>query len=245
MRTSKRLMMLAAVLVLTVTGTRLAAQDHGTAEHTSAGDVERRVEAAGHEGTNAPHAAEPGAAGAHDGEAHAKPPLLPSNAEEAKAAIPTAIWTILIFLILLAILYPTAWKNVLAGLKAREDRIRKDIADAEAARARAEATLKEYNQQLATAEGRVRDMLAAAAADAEKLATQIRMRAQTEAEEAKDRATKDIEIARANAVNDIYAQAAELSTSIASKILRRNLNPDDQRDLVNRSLEQLQTVGKA
>jgi len=71
------------------------------------------------------------------------------------------------------------------------------------------------------------------------------MRAQTEAEEAKDRATKDIEIARANAVNDIYAQAAELSTSIASKILRRNLNPDDQRDLVNRSLEQLQTVGKA
>jgi F-type H+-transporting ATPase subunit b len=88
-------------------------------------------------------------------------------------------------------------------------------------------------------------MLAGAAADAEKLATQIRMRAQTEAEEAKDRATKDIEIARANAVNDIYAQAAELSTSIASKILRRNLNPDDQRDLVNRSLEQLQTVGKA
>jgi F0F1-type ATP synthase membrane subunit b/b' len=56
---------------------------------------------------------------------------------------------------------------------------------------------------------------------------------------------KDIEAARANAVTDIYAQAAELSTSIAAKILRRNLNPDDQRDLVNRSLEQLQTVGKA
>ena len=33
-----------------------------------------------------------------------------------------------------------------------------------------------------------------------------------------------------------------LATDVAEKILRRNLNPDDQRDLVNRSLEQLQTL---
>ena len=47
-----------------------------------------------------------------------------------------------------------------------------------------------------------------------------------------------------NAVADIHRQAAELSTAIAEKILRRNLNADDQRDLVNSSLEQLQTAGR-
>ena len=81
-----------------------------------------------------------------------------------------AVWVAIIFLIVLAILYPTAWKNILEGLKAREARIRGDIAAAEAARLKAEATLKEYAAQLATAEGKVREMLATATADAEKAA---------------------------------------------------------------------------
>jgi F-type H+-transporting ATPase subunit b len=130
-------------------------------------------------------------------------------------------------------------------LKKRESRIRQDIADAEAARKRAEATLAQYNQQLATAEAQVRDILAKAGADAERMATNMKMQAQKEAEEAKDRATRDIETARKNAVADIYAQAADLSTAIAEKILRRNLNANDQRDLVESSLRQFQSVGKA
>jgi F-type H+-transporting ATPase subunit b len=70
------------------------------------------------------------------------------------------------------------------------------------------------------------------------------MRAQQESEEIKERANREIDSARKAAVADIYAQAADLSTGIAEKILRRNLNATDQRDLVDRSLEQLQTAGK-
>ena len=44
-----------------------------------------------------------------------------------------ALWVVIIFIVLLVVLYPTAWKNVLAGLKAREERIRNDIAEAEGA----------------------------------------------------------------------------------------------------------------
>ena len=155
----------------------------------------------------------------------------------------TALWVIVIFGIMLAILYPTAWKNVLAGLKAREERIRKDIADAEASRVRAEATLKEYNTQLAAAETRVRDMLAKATADGESIAAGIRTRAQEEAEETRERALRDIEAARVQAVAELQAQAAVLATSVAEKILRRNLNADDQRDLVNQSLAEISAVG--
>jgi F-type H+-transporting ATPase subunit b len=174
---------------------------------------------------------------------HAKAPLIPSNAQEIKDhAVGPALWTLVIFVILLAILYPVAWKPVLAGLKAREQRIRSDIAEAEATRQRAEATLKEYNGQLAAAEARVRDMLGKAQTDGERLATSIRMQAQQEAEEAKERATRDIDAAKDAAIREVHEQTAELATSIAGKILRRNLNPDDQRELVKQSLEQLQTV---
>src|SRR2546423_317574 len=110
-------------------------------------------------------------AGEHAG--HKEYDLLPDTSDPQTWY--AALWVLIIFLVLLAILYPTAWKNVLAGLKAREQRIRKDIADAEAARTKAEATLKEYHAQLATAEARVREMISSATTEGERIATQIRM----------------------------------------------------------------------
>ena len=173
---------------------------------------------------------------------HAKAPLLPANAHEVhEFFLAPAIWTLVIFGIMLAILYPTAWKNVLAGLKKREERIRSDIAEAEASRARAEATLKEYQAQLATAEDRVRQLIANATADGEKLATNIRMKAQQEAEEIKERSTRDIEATKDAALKEIYAKTADLATSVAEKIIRKSLNPADQQDLVRQSLDQLQS----
>ena len=155
----------------------------------------------------------------------------------------TAIWILILFLVVASILYKTAWKNVLAGLKLREDRIRADIAAAESARVKAEETLKQYNAQIALAEEKGRDLVARATADGERLAAQIRTHAQQEAEESRERALRDIESARTQALTEIYQQTATLATSIAEKILRRNLNPDDQRDLVAQSLEQIQKVG--
>jgi F-type H+-transporting ATPase subunit b len=170
-------------------------------------------------------------------------------AEEAKPGLldfnpASAIWVLCIFLVLVIVLYKTAWKNVLAGLEARENRIRKDIADAEAARVKAENSLKQYQNELATAEAKVRDIIAKGTADAEKLASNVKIHAQEEAEATKEKALKDIETARANAVRDVYQQGANLAVQVAEKIIRRNLNPDDQRDLVEQSLEQLQGAVK-
>jgi F-type H+-transporting ATPase subunit b len=86
-------------------------------------------------------------------------------------------------------------------------------------------------------------MLSKAQTDAEKIGTTMKMAAQQEVEEIKERATRDIDAAAKAALSDIYKQAAELSTNIASKILRRNLNPDDQRELVDSSIQQFQSVG--
>jgi F-type H+-transporting ATPase subunit b len=179
-------------------------------------------------------------AGATDGHAGGSKSLMPDMSK--RSSWYSALWVMIIFLIMLAILYPTAWKNVLNGLKAREQRIRHDIAEAEAARTRAEATLRDYNTQLATAEQKVRDLIATATADGERVAAQIRARGEQEAQEAKERAMKEIEGARKQAVSDIYDQAATLATTVAEKILRRELNPNDQRDLVNRSLDQVQNL---
>lgn len=175
------------------------------------------------------------------GEASGEPQLLPAP---GKAQIVTAITTLVIFVLLLIVLSKFAWGPIVTGLRGREEKIRKDIADAEAARAKADATLREYTARLAAAEQSVREMLGKATTDAERIATSFRMQAQQDAEEIKERANQDIESTKKQALAEIYEQTANLATGVAAKILRRELNADDQRDLVNRSLEQLQTISK-
>jgi F-type H+-transporting ATPase subunit b len=153
-----------------------------------------------------------------------------------------SLWILLIFIILLVVLSKTAWKNVVDGLHKREERIRGDLAQAEQARLKAEAALQEYAAQLASAEGRVREMLSNAAGEGERIAMQIRTHAQQEGEEIKERALREIDAARKQAVRDVYEQGANLATSVAEKILRRQINADDARELVNLSLSQLQEV---
>src|SRR5438552_17632000 len=154
--------------------------------------------------------------------------LILADAELLSLNFLSALWVLSIFLVLAIILYKTAWKNVLAGLEAREGRIRKDIADAEAARLKAEATLKQYADELATAEAKVRDIIAKGTADAEKLAQNIKIHAQEEAEATKEKALRDIDAARVAAVRQVYETGAILAVQVAEKIIRRNLNPDDQ-----------------
>jgi F-type H+-transporting ATPase subunit b len=155
----------------------------------------------------------------------------------------TSVTTLVIFCILVAVLGKFAWNPIVSGLKKREEKIRKEISDAEEARARAEQTLKEYNTRLAAAEQQVRDMLNKAAAEGQQIAAGIRTQAQQESEEAKERATRDIESARDRAIAELYEVAADLAVGVAEKILQRNINADDQRELVKRSLEQLQAAG--
>ena len=153
------------------------------------------------------------------------------------------LWILFIFLLLVIILYKSAWKNVLAGLKAREDRIRSDLHNAEQAHLKAEATLREYNAQLAQAQDKVREILNKAAADAHKIAENINATAQAEGEARKEKAMAEIEMAKKEALREIYEQSAEMAVQIASRIIRRNLNVADQQNLVNEALNQLQKVG--
>ena len=157
--------------------------------------------------------------------------------------ITTSVVTLVIFAGLLAVLGKYAWGPIQGGLIARETKIRQDIEAAERARAQADAARRQYEQQLETAEQRVRDLMAQAQADGQQLATRIKMQAQEESEEIKERAMREIEQSRRDAVDQIRSEAAMLATAVAEKILRREVNRDDQRRLVEESLNEFQAVG--
>jgi len=158
--------------------------------------------------------------------------------------IAQSIAAILVFFIVFFVLRAKAWGPILKGLNDREDRIRRDLESADAAHRDAQASLENYKKQIANADTEVRQRLAAAQKDAEFIGTQLKMQAQTEIEEMKARATTELEAAKQGALSEMHDYAATLATSVAEKILRRNVNQDDQRAMVQSSLEQLQTLAR-
>ena len=154
--------------------------------------------------------------------------------------IAQSIAALLVFGIVFIVLRAKAWGPILKGLTDREAKIRGDLEAAEAARLEAASSLASYKKQIADADAQVRDKLANAQKDAEAIGARLKMDAQKEIEEMKGRASREIEETKNAALAEVRQHAAQLSTAVASKILKRQINEGDQADLIRSSLEELQ-----
>ncbi len=150
-----------------------------------------------------------------------------------------AVTTLVVFLLAFGILYVKVWPKILQGLEDRQNKIRQEIANAEAAREKANAALAEYEKELASARHEANELIAQARADAKAVAKDLRDRNETELVEMKQRATRDLESAKRAAITDLHAQAASLAADIAARILKREISAEDQQRLVDESLGEL------
>ncbi len=172
-------------------------------------------------------------------------PVLAAAAEGEGGANPftgtvyQAIAAAATFLIVYAVLKAKAWGPILKGLQDRENRIKSDLEQAEAASKEASAKLAQYEKRLAEANEEARKVIEQGKADAQRIAQSLRDQAQQEITQMRERAQDQIQAAREQALADIYEQAAVLATEVAGRILQREINADDQRQLVERSLSEL------
>jgi F-type H+-transporting ATPase subunit b len=150
-----------------------------------------------------------------------------------------AIWTVVIFVLALAVLGKFAWTPILKGLQGREQFIRDALAAAKTQRDEAEARLAEYEAKLAAARDEVDAIMDEARRDAEAVRLREEERAREEAEKTIARARREIEIAADTAVKDLYARAARLATAAAGAVLRREIRPEDHERLVAESIAAL------
>lgn len=168
-------------------------------------------------------------------------------AEEAGEAHPsvfggtiwTSIWTLVIFILLIAVLGKFAWKPLLHALKNREDRIRNDLQTAKDERQAAEKLLADYKQQLAKAQAEAQELIKKSAAEAEHAKEQILAHGQEQARHAVEQAKQQIEQAKNQTIKELYAKSAELAGELAAKILQREVNSEDHRVLIQQGLDEL------
>ena len=166
-----------------------------------------------------------------DDDAHGEPKVLSINVQEA-------IWNLVIFLLLLGLLGKFVWPSIRDGLKAREHKLRSDLAAAEKQRADADRMIADHEARLAEARKEAQAIVAESRTAAQKAGAAERQKAEAELASLKQSATRDIASAKEQALSEIYAQAAEMSTAIAGKILHREITPADQQQLIDQSLDQ-------
>ena len=153
--------------------------------------------------------------------------------------IGNAVWTLVIFLLVILVLGKFAWGPLLSGLQQREEFIRRSLKEAKDDREAAEARLKEYEEKLATASSEAAEIVDKGKREGEALRAGIEEKARDEADKMVDRARREIELAKQSAIKDLYATSSELATDIAAKILQRELNPQDHEKLISDSIKEL------
>ncbi|MBW8867797.1 MAG: F0F1 ATP synthase subunit B [Acidobacteria bacterium] len=150
------------------------------------------------------------------------------------------IWTIVTFLVLLALLAKFAWRPLLEALDTRQNAIRKSLDDAQQARQELERLNAESTQIIARSRQEADAIITQSRADGDRLREEIRQKARAEADLIVKNAERQIQLETSRALEQIRHEAVDLSVMIASKIIQRNLTREDNERLIDEALRQVQ-----
>jgi F-type H+-transporting ATPase subunit b len=150
------------------------------------------------------------------------------------------IWTIAVFLLLVAALAKFAWRPLLAGLQSREDAIRKSLDDAQQAKVELERLHVESQRILAEARTQAEQILSSTRADASRFREELMQKAQADAATRVQNAERQIQQETARALQTIRTEAVEISVAIASKLLQRNISKEDNERLIEDTFKQIE-----
>lgn len=166
------------------------------------------------------------------------------GADESEAVNPLitdpdlAVYTLVVFVVLLLLLTKFAWKPLLAGLDARERTMARMMDEARRNQAAAAEKLQAYEQRLAEAASAAQDLLQQARRDASAAGDRLLEAARAQAQRERQQALAEIDTARQAAVEQIAERSTQLAFSLARKMIHRELNPEDHAALIREALEQ-------
>lgn len=151
------------------------------------------------------------------------------------------IWTIVTFLVLLALLARFAWRPLLDALEARQEAIRKSLDDARQAKEELQRLQAESARILAEARSEAAGIISSTRADAARFADEMKQKARGDADALVKHAQREIDSQTARAVQSIRREAIDLSVAVAAKILRRDISAADNERLVDDTIREMQT----
>lgn len=160
--------------------------------------------------------------------------LIPNLAEFIPALIA--------FLVIWAVLAKVAWPMIVGMLDKRQETIKNNLDEAEAAKIEAQRALEEYKKQIADARREAAGIVDEARRAGEQVKADITAQAQAQADEMVAKAKKSIEKERLAAIADLQSSVADLSVAVAGRLIGEDLSDADQRKLVEKYVAEAGTL---
>ena len=159
------------------------------------------------------------------------------GAKASDPVIPQTVWAILSFLVVLFILWKKAIPPILGAMDSRAEKIREALAAADQAKADAEAAMAAHQGNLETARQESRSIIEEGKRDAEKVKAQIIEDANQEAGEISQRVTREIQLAKEAALDDLHKRSVALSIDLAGKLIQKNLSAKENQKLIDKTVK--------
>jgi F-type H+-transporting ATPase subunit b len=153
----------------------------------------------------------------------------------------TFLVELLAFLIVLGVIARYVLPPVNKALRDRQALIQSELAAADRARADASAADQERRQALEEARHRAREIVEQANRTAERTRSDAAAQGQEEHDRILANATAEVSQARQRALEEATAQLSQLVMDVVERVIGREVNADDHRDLVNQAIAAVHT----
>ena len=142
------------------------------------------------------------------------------------------LWTLIVFIVLLALLWKFGWPAILKSVEERERRIQKQLDEAEKARAEAAQLLEQQRRAIEKARNESQEILAKAKVVATKEREALLAKTREEQDQMLERARREIDAEKEKAILELRKEAVDLAIAAASKLLEEKLDSEADRRLV-------------
>jgi F-type H+-transporting ATPase subunit b len=152
-----------------------------------------------------------------------------------------AFWTIVTFLLLLAVLYKFVYPPVRDQIMQRQQMIERSIDEAEKTREEARRLLDEYRRQLEEARGESRRILEEGRRQADAQRERTKTEAAEEGERIIQRAREEIGRERDAALREVRREVADMVVQASEQVLGREIDRSEHERLIAEALDGLET----
>ncbi|CJB71624.1 proton-translocating ATPase%2C F0 sector%2C subunit b [Streptococcus pneumoniae] len=143
------------------------------------------------------------------------------------------------FILLLVLIKKFAWSNITGIFEERAEKIASDIDRAEEARQKAEVLAQKREDELAGSRKEAKTIIENAKETAEQSKANILADAKLEAGHLKEKANQEITQNKVEALQSVKGEVADLTISLAGKIISQNLDSHAHKALIDQYIDQL------
>tara|TARA_B110001454_G_scaffold36181_1_gene35677 strand:+ start:1754 stop:2314 length:561 start_codon:yes stop_codon:yes gene_type:complete len=148
------------------------------------------------------------------------------------------IWTVITFLIVLAILRWKAWGPLIETLDARAKQIEDSLLKAEKVTAQAEAQAEKNEKVLQGARNAAQEIVTKARDAGDKLKQKLETDGKEQYDSMLNKAKEQIKTAKQKALSEIKNTVVDIALEASEKILKRNLNNEDNKKMIEETVDE-------